>query len=653
MKTELNKIIDLNFWQSLQDDFSELSGMATLTVDNEKPITSGSHFTDFCTLYTRQSELGRERCNDCDLKAGRKSWKSGKPLVYKCHAGLVDMAAPIMVKGQQVGSVLGGQVLTSPPDEWAFKRYAKELGINPDLYYDAVKRVPIVSEEKVKAASRLLFQIATKMGDVHLQRENIQKISSLLERENYYFRQAHNNALILSFDNSGEGSDFKQNGLLAVNKQGQVVGANSTAAKIYQLKSEKNFTGVTVNQLFNASVNDLNSAGSSALLRCKQSDEVIKVDLSAPLRFVGKPMSKKVNKADVKSSKHPSMEQLSGQDPSIKQGIRCVRKVLDKGIPILLLGETGTGKEAFARAIHEESNRANGPFIALNCAAIPESLIESELFGYRSGTFTGAKKTGMKGKLLLADGGTIFLDEIGDMPLSLQTRLLRVLAEQEVLPLGAEEPIAIDVNVISATHQNLSELITNKSFREDLYYRLNGATVRLPSLRKRLDKQSLINSIFAIESKKEIYLAPDVLSVLIQYQWPGNIRQLINVVRYALAVSEYDQVTLDCLPEEICEPIITSEIDQSSVNTASVNTISVNTSSVDINSVAIRADAGSEGESSKALPAKLCSNGEALLEMLRRHKWNISSAANELNVSRSTVYRKMERYQIKQPNTLY
>lgn len=628
MKPELNKILDLKFWQSLQDNFSELSGMATLTVDNEKPVTSGSHFTDFCTMYTRQSELGRERCNDCDLKAGRKSWKSGKPLVYKCHAGLVDMAAPIMVNGRQVGSVLGGQVLTSPPDEWVFRRYAKELGINPEQYFEAVQRVPIVSQEKVKAASRLLFQIATKMGDVHLQRENIQKISSLLERENHYFRQAHGSAMILSFDNSDEGSDFKQNGLLAVNKQGRVVAANSTAAKAYQLRSNKNFTEVPVNQLFDASVSDLHSAGGSVLLRCKQSDEIVKVDLSAPLRFANLPISKKVNNLHVNRVKHPSMEDLSGQDPVVQQGIRCVRKVLNKGIPILILGETGTGKEAFARAIHEESNRANGPFIALNCAAIPESLIESELFGYKSGTFTGANKNGMKGKLLLADGGTIFLDEIGDMPLPLQTRLLRVLAEQEILPLGAEKPIAIDVNVVSATHQSLSTLIANKSFREDLYYRLNGATLKLPSLRQRLDKQYLINAIFAIESKNEFYLAPDALSVLVLYSWPGNIRQLINVARYALAISEHNQVKLDCLPDEVCE--------------------SVNTSPVDVSIVS-----ANEDERSIELPSVLCTKGEVLLEALRRHKWNISAASNELNVSRSTIYRKMEQYHIKQPNTLY
>lgn len=633
MKAELNKILDLKFWQSLQDNFSELSGMATLTVDNEKPVTTGSHFTDFCTEYTRKSELGNERCNDCDLKAGRKSWESGKPLVYKCHAGLVDMAAPIMVNGHQVGSVLGGQVLTAPPDEWVFKRYAKELEINPDQYFEAVKRVPIVSMEKVKAASRLLFQIASKMGDVHLQRENIQKISTLLERENYYFRQAHDKAIILAFDNSEEDSDFKQHGLLAVNKQGVIVGANSIAAKTYQLRSDKNFTGIPVEQLFDASIDDLNSAGSSVLLRRTKSDEIVNVSLSAPLRFVDKSMLKKIKTSAASSSKHPLMEALSGQDPIIQHGVRCVRKVLNKGIPILIMGETGTGKEAFARAIHEESTRANGPFIALNCAAIPESLIESELFGYQGGTFTGANKNGMKGKLLLADGGTLFLDEIGDMPFTLQTRLLRVLAEQEILPLGADKPIAIDVNIISATHQNLAKLIANKSFREDLYYRLNGAMLNLPPLRQRLDQQHLLNSILTAESKGQFDLAPDALSTLLEYPWPGNIRQLINVVRYALAVSENNQIKVDCLPQEICEPVATN--------------------SVGASSVAISSDVGNEDQKSSEPCSTMCDKGNALLETLRRHKWNISAVSHELDSSRSTIYRKMERYNIKQPNTLY
>ena len=234
----------------------------------------------------------------------------------------------------------------------------------------------------------------------------------------------------------------------------------------------------------------------------------------------------------------------------------------------------------------------------------------------------------MKGKLLLANGGTLFLDEIGDMPFALQTRLLRVLAEREILPLGAEKPIAIDVNIISATHQNLTDLISNKSFREDLYYRLNGATLNLPPLRQRSDQYYLIKRIFAMEAKGQFNLAPEVISVLLTYQWPGNIRQLISVARYALAVSDDNQIKLDCLPKEICEPAVNHSADKYS-------------------------GVLHEYENITEPSVMMCTNGKALLDTLRKHKWNISAVSHELDSSRSTIYRKMERYNIKKPNTLY
>jgi transcriptional regulator with PAS, ATPase and Fis domain len=163
-----------------------------------------------------------------------------------------------------------------------------------------------------------------------------------------------------------------------------------------------------------------------------------------------------------------TLEGLKGADPCMAYNVRCAERLLNKDVAILLLGETGTGKEAFARAIHEASHRASKPFVTVNCAAIPESLIESELFGYQHGAFTGARRQGMRGKILQASGGTLFLDEIGDMPLHLQTRLLRVLEEREVLPLGCETPIPVDLHVISATHRNLWELVARGEFREDL-----------------------------------------------------------------------------------------------------------------------------------------------------------------------------------------
>ena len=216
-----------------------------------------------------------------------------------------------------------------------------------------------------------------------------------------------------------------------------------------------------------------------------------KLQLNCPIRLLSKKSLLVKSKNEIKKTHHghPSLDQLKGNDQTVVASIARIRKVINQDIPILLQGETGTGKEAFARAIHDESDRANGPFIALNCAAIPESLIESELFGYHSGTFTGARKSGMKGKLSQANGGTIFLDEIGDMPIQLQTRLLRTLAEQEVLPLGAEVPEILDVKVISATHQNLMEQIKNKEFREDFEKSAksyNVSTDTLKNLRREL-----------------------------------------------------------------------------------------------------------------------------------------------------------------------
>jgi transcriptional regulator of acetoin/glycerol metabolism len=176
--------------------------------------------------------------------------------------------------------------------------------------------------------------------------------------------------------------------------------------------------------------------------------------------------------------------------------------VFERDVPLLVNGETGSGKEAFAKAVHHASQRAGKPFVALNCAAIPESLIESELFGYRGGSFTGARKEGMRGKLQQADGGTLFLDEIGDMPLALQTRLLRVLEDRQVVPIGGE-PESVNVRIISATHRNLLGRVEDGSFREDLYYRLNGLEVALPALRERSDKSELLDFLLAEEAGGE------------------------------------------------------------------------------------------------------------------------------------------------------
>lgn len=314
---------------------------------------------------------------------------------------------------------------------------------------------------------------------------------------------------------------------------------------------------------------------------------------------------------------------LAGGDPRMQDSVERALRVLDKGIPVLLHGETGTGKEVFAKAIHRASARSGGPFVALNCAAIPESLIESELFGYREGAFTGAKAKGARGKVLQADGGTLFLDEIGDMPLSLQTRLLRVLAEREVAPLGAEKAVPVDLQVVCASHRDLEALVAQGAFRQDLYYRLNAITLRLPPLRERSDRPALIAALLAEEAqalgRAQAEVADSALALLLRYDWPGNIRQLRNTLRSALALSN-GVIEIADLPDAL----------RQSLN-AWLPPPQLTELNLDV-----------------LLPGHEAVS--PLLDALRQCRWNVSDAARLLGLSRATIYRRMAREGIVQPN---
>jgi transcriptional regulator of acetoin/glycerol metabolism len=309
----------------------------------------------------------------------------------------------------------------------------------------------------------------------------------------------------------------------------------------------------------------------------------------------------------------------------------------------MLLGETGTGKEAFARGIHDYSDRAKQPFVALNCAAIPESLIESELFGYRDGAFTGARNKGAKGKILQSDGGTLFLDEIGDMPLSLQSRLLRVLAEGEVVPLGAEQPTPVRLHVICATHQDLPELVREGRFREDLFYRLNGASFTLPPLREREDKHALVEQVMLEEctamERAGLSIEDGTMDGLLSYNWPGNIRQLRHAVRYACAIAEGPQIRLEHFPHELRggnKPVrasLASPMTQPAVAT-------------------LPAPDPCDMDSGEPLSETCLQLRQKMLTALRRNHWKVTETARQLNMSRATFYRKMARLRIVAPNHL-
>ena len=324
---------------------------------------------------------------------------------------------------------------------------------------------------------------------------------------------------------------------------------------------------------------------------------------------------------------------LDTGDARIGAVIGKLRKVSGKDIPVMVLGETGTGKELLARAIHADSPRHAGPFVAVNCASIPETLIESELFGYEEGAFTGARRKGGIGKMLLADGGTLFLDEIGDMPLALQARLLRALQERAISPLGSNKLIRVDVAVVCATNRNLREMVASGQFREDLYYRLNGLVVRLPALRERTDLDAIAGMLLGQEQAdgEALRISEPVMEMFRSYHWPGNIRQLGNLLRMARLMAEGEaEITGDHLPDDFLEDL------QARRSQAAVP-------DVEAPATAQAVPAPCWDEVPPARPTRLADvEVQTILAAVRAHHGNISAAAKALGISRNTVYRKME-----------
>jgi transcriptional regulator of acetoin/glycerol metabolism len=316
-----------------------------------------------------------------------------------------------------------------------------------------------------------------------------------------------------------------------------------------------------------------------------------------------------------------------GEDPQMRKNLAVGRQLFAKQVPILLKGATGTGKEAFAKALHFSGLWFDKPMVTVNCAAIPESLIESELFGYTRGAFTGAVKEGRVGKILQSNGGTLFLDEIGDMPLMLQTRLLRVIEEREIVPLGSDQPIPVNLHVISATHRDICKMIENGDFREDLYYRLNGITLQLPLLRDRADKAALIRTLLQEENagQESVEIAEDAFQKLLDYGWPGNIRQLRNALRTSSALCRDGTIRLSNLPQEI-----------------------LHTDARVVPPAAVMPGHAEAAQTTPALPSAALRDAEcaALLRELERMHWNISRTAQALGISRNTLYRKIHKHNI-------
>lgn len=304
-----------------------------------------------------------------------------------------------------------------------------------------------------------------------------------------------------------------------------------------------------------------------------------------------------------------TFDKIIGQNDLFLNAVGFAKKVADSRSTVLIMGESGTGKEIFAQAIQNYSNRADEPFVALNCGAIPKNLIESELFGYEEGAFTGAKTSGQPGKFEIADGGTVFLDEIGEMPLDMQTRLLRVIEESTVSRIASSKEIPVDVRIIAATNKDLIEEVRKGNFRKDLFYRLNVLPIKLPALRERREDipalvDYFMNRISKKLNKNKVDLPDDYMTYLKNYSWPGNIRELENLIE--LIINTESIPAYQGLPEVKIKP----KHSKSMVVLESLETLEKN----------------------------------HIIEVLKHHMGNISSAAKTLNIGRNTLYRKIEKH---------
>ena len=317
---------------------------------------------------------------------------------------------------------------------------------------------------------------------------------------------------------------------------------------------------------------------------------------------------------------------LVGFSKAFTTAVYKAQRVAQSSSSVLILGESGTGKELFAQSIHNASDRRGRPFVSLNCAAMPRELIDSELFGYVEGAFTGARKSGSPGKIELADGGTLFLDEIGDMPLDLQVHLLKVLEDRQVTRLGDTKPRKVDVRIIVATNQNLQSLVEQGKFRLDLYYRINVFTIRLPALRDRKEDIPDLAYCFLSQCSKAMgknvtYISQNVLQAFKAYDWPGNLRELRNAVEYGVNLAAAQKITINDIPDNIAwlAQDAEAEIDEPELS-----------------------DEGIFG----AAMSEADTETRQIIELLDKYKGNKSKVANELGMSRPALYRRLKKLNI-------
>lgn len=492
----------------------------------------------------------------------------------------------------------------------------------------ACSAVPILGDNQVILGTLDVTSEGNKnhervFGMVQMAVQNIEKDLAILRlKKKFNLYKAKFNGLL----------DLVGDGTVVVEENGTISEMNASAGQILGVNPQE-CLGQNIEELFNFNNMWVLDSGSKDMREITVSAKHGPVLVNAKARAISgqdgnaggiltltRPNAKEngqvKNLSEISGTRNSAkytFDHIIGQSNYFRQVISICKRVARNNSTILLNGETGTGKEMLAQAIHQESSRRQGPFVAVNCAAIPPELIESELFGYEEGAFTGAKKGGNPGKFELAHGGTIFLDEVGDMSLKNQVSLLRVLQEKQVTRVGGRQSKAIDVRIIAATHRNLLELVREGLFRQDLFFRLNVVNVNIPSLRARKDDIGLLVGVFldkykALINRPNLEIAAETVRKLEQYDWPGNIREMENMIEGLVNVVEGDIITPADLPPYLSETVDTVECKQA----ATLKELEI----------------------------------DAICRTIRHCQGNLRDAAELLGIGRSTLYRKIKEFNI-------
>ncbi|MDO8702773.1 MAG: sigma-54-dependent Fis family transcriptional regulator [Undibacterium sp.] len=468
----------------------------------------------------------------------------------------------------------------------------------------------------IMAADGSLMGILDISGDQHSGHPHTLNLVSMAVRmiENRLIIATSKRQIRLHLHAHSEGIGTVAEGIVVLSEDGWIVGANRAGLTLLHLRAS-DLGAVQLTSLLNVRLENLlhhhKIRSSQAMaIHCHDGTRLyVQVHVDQAVL----PAVPSVSGA-VQEPPKDALSLLDSGDLRWRSAAEKTRRILDKPIPLIIQGESGVGKEFFAKAAHESGPRRNGPFVAINCAAIPENLIEAELFGYQPGAFTGARREGSLGRLREANGGTLFLDEIGDMPLAMQSRLLRVLQERNVTPLGGGKTVPVDFALICATHRKLRDEAEKGKFRYDLYYRINGLTVQLPALRERSDFQALTAQLLrSLSPERELHLAADLLAQLSAYNWPGNLRQYSSVLRTAIAMLDTDETRIEMqhLSDDIVEDLTPTSILSKTVRTEQV------------------------AQNLEQL------SRNAIEQALTSSRGNISQAARSLGISRQTLYRKI------------